>query len=274
VTVGVDGALSLIPAFSDDFPGTTLNSANWSTTVWSPGGSASVANSAVTVDGAGISTKQSFTQRSFEARALFTAGPPPFQNLGWSPDLNGSQWILFGEPGFDATHVYARVNTGSGEQLVQLPVSLGVYHTYRIDWGASAIDFYVDGTLATTIVATLNGAMPAWVSVGPTGHALTVDWARVLQYSATSGTYTSTALDAGASTPWGSVTLASVLPTGTSLGVQTRTSVDGVTWSAYQAVGTGGAIASPAGRYLQYQLAYTGTASASPSVSQVTVTFG
>jgi hypothetical protein len=274
VAVGADGSLSLVPALSDDFAGTSLNAANWSTTVWSTGGTAAVASGAVAVDGVGIATNQSYTQRSFEARALFTAGPPAFQNLGWSPDLNGSQWILVGEPGFDPAHVYARVNTGSGEQLVQLPVALGTYHTYRIDWGASAIDFSVDGNLATTITATLNNPMPAWVSVGPTGHALAVDWARVLQYSPTSGTYTSAALDAGASTPWQTLTTTGTTPAGTTLTVQTRTSSDGATWSAYQAVGAGGAIASGAGRYLQYQLAFAGSATASPSVSQVAVSFG
>jgi hypothetical protein len=274
LAVGVDGSLSLIPAFADDFTGTTLNSTNWSTTQWSPGGAATVSSSAVSVDGVGIGTSQSFTQRSFEARALFTAGPPAFQNLGWSPDLNGSQWILFGEPGFDSAHVYARVNTGSGEQLVQMPVTLGVYHTYRIDWRASAIDFSVDGTLMTTITATLNNPMPAWLSVGPTGHPLTVDWARVLQYSPTSGTYTSAALDAGASTSWQTLSTTGTTPSGTTLGVQTRSSVDGVTWSAYQVVGAGGAITSPQGRFLQYQLAFTGSTTAAPAVSQVTVTFG
>src|SRR5947209_13942553 len=116
--------------------------------------------------------------------------------------------------------------------------------------------------------------MGAWLSVGPTGHALAVDWARVLQYSATSGTFTSAALDAGASTPWQAVTLSSSTPAGTTLTVQTRTSSDGTTWSAYQAVGSGGAIASPAGRYLQYQVAFAGSATASPSVSQLTVSFG
>jgi hypothetical protein len=272
----VDSSLSLIPAFSDDFTGAALNTTNWSTTQWNPpSGTATVSGGSVSVDGAGISTKQSFTQRSFEARVIFTAGPPAFQNIGWSPDLNGSQWILIGEPGFDPTHVYARVATGSGsEQLIQLPVSLGVYHTYRIDWGASAINFWVDGTLMTTITATLNNPMPAWLSSGTSGHPLTVDWARVLQYSPTSGTYTSLALDAGAATTWDNLSLASVVPAGTTLGVQTRSSVDGVTWSTYQTLGASGGIASPAGRYLQYQLAFTGAASAAPSVSQVTVTFG
>jgi hypothetical protein len=272
VAVGADGALSLIPGFSDDFAGTSLNGTAWSTNVWSTGGAATVSNGAVTVDGVGLETKQTFTQRSFEARALFTVGPPAYQNIGWSPDLNGSQWILIGEPGADPTHVYARVSTGSGgEQLVQLPVTLGAYHTYRIDWGASQIDFSVDGTLATTITATLNNPMGAWLSVGPTGHAMTVDWARVLQYSPTSGAFSSPTLDAGSSTPWQTVTTSGTTPSGTTLGVQTRSSVDGVTWSAYQAVGSGGAIASPAGRYLQYQLAFTGTSAASPSVGGVTV---
>jgi hypothetical protein len=50
--------------------------------------------------------------------------------------------------------------------------------------------------------------------------------------------------------------------------------VDGVTWSAYQAVGSGGVIGSPAGQYLQYQLTFTGTSALTPSVSTVTVKFG
>ena len=126
----------------------------------------------------------------------------------------------------------------------------------------------------TTITATLNNPMAAWLSVGPTGHPLTVDWARVLQYAPTSGTYTSAALDAGATTPWQTLSTTGTTPSGTSLGVQTRSSVDGVTWSAYQAIGAGGAIANPQGRFLQYQLAFTGSSTTSPSVSQVTVTFG
>ena len=274
VTDGVDSNLSLVPALSDDFTGTTLNSALWATTVWGSGGNATVSNGSVAVDAAGIATKQTFTQRTFEARVLFTAGPPAFQNLGWSPDLN-SQWILVGEPGGDPTHVYARVNTGVGsEQLVQLPVTLGSYHTYKIVWGASQIDFYVDNTLATSITATLNNPMPTWASSGALGHPLTVDWARVLQYAPTSGTYTSNVLDAGASTPWQALTWVGAVPSGATLTGQTRTSADAATWSAYQPLGAGGAIASPAGRYLQYQLSLGGSATLSPSVTSVTVSFG
>jgi IPT/TIG domain/Glycosyl hydrolases family 16 len=157
---------------------------------------------------------------------------------------------------------------------VQLPATLGVYHTYRIVWGATQIDFYVDDVLATSITATLNNPMPAWISSGAAGHQLAVDWARVLQYPVTSGTFTSDVLDAGASTTWQALTWTGALPTGTTLTPQTRSSADATTWSAYQPLGAGGAIASPAGRFLQYQLAFAGGATASPSVNTVTVTFG
>jgi hypothetical protein len=274
VALGADSNLSLIPALSDDFTGTTLNGVTWSTSVWGSGGNAAVSNGGVTVDGAGIASRQTFTQRTFEARVLFTAGPPAYQNIGWSPDMSSS-WILIGEPGYDPAHVYARVNTGSdAEQLVQLPVTLGSYHTYKIVWGASQIDFYVDGTLATSINAALNNPMAEWISSGAFGHPLTVDWMRALQYAPTSGTYTSNVLDAGASTPWQALAWVGAVPSGATLTGQTRSSADAATWSAYQPLGAGGAIASPAGRYLQYQLSLGGTATVSPSVTSVTVSFG
>src|SRR5205823_2482889 len=77
-----------------------------------------------------------------------------------------------------------------------------------------------------------------------------------------------------ASTAWQALTTVGTTPTGTTQTVQTRTSANGTTWSAYQALGSGGTIASPAGRYLQYQLSFSGSVTASPSVSGVTVTFG
>jgi len=150
----------------------------------------------------------------------------------------------------------------------------GAEQSVHNDWKATQIDFYVDDALATSLAATLNNPMGAWISVGPTGHPLAADWARVLQYPVTSGTYTSTFLDAGSSTTWQTLAWTGTLPASTSLTPQTRTSVDGTTWSAYQALGSGGAIASPAGRYLQYQLGFSGTTTASPLVGTVTVAFG
>jgi hypothetical protein len=62
---------------------------------------------------------------------------------------------------------------------------------------------------------------------------------------------------------------------GGSATVETRTSSDGSTWSAWAAVGgSGGAIPSPDSRYLQYRISLaTSTTSTSPEVRQVSVSY-
>ena len=98
------------------------------------------------------------------------------------------------------------------------------------------------------------------------------DCARVDAYSTGSLSYTSSVKDAGVSVTWTTLSALSNVPTGTSLTFQTRTSPDTATWSAWTALGTGGTIASPAGRYIQYQatLATTST-QVSPDLDQVTL---
>jgi hypothetical protein len=83
-----------------------------------------------------------------------------------------------------------------------------------------------------------------------------------------SGTLTGCVVDAGAVVSWATASWVASVPGGTSLGVRTRTSVDGVTWSGWSAPLTvsGQAIGSPAGRYLQYELQL---ATADPAVSPV-----
>jgi hypothetical protein len=41
--------------------------------------------------------------------------------------------------------------------------------------------------------------------------------------------------------------------------IMTRTSVDGVSWSAWTAVTLGGTVASPKGRYIQYEALFATT---------------
>src|SRR5690606_35444907 len=59
---------------------------------------------------------------------------------------------------------------------------------------------------------------------------------------------------------------------GTSVQFETRTSADGTTWSTWQPTGAGGAIASPANRYIQYRLNLaTSDSTLSPEVRQVVI---
>jgi hypothetical protein len=84
-----------------------------------------------------------------------------------------------------------------------------------------------------------------------------VDWARVLSYVQT-GTYVSTAFDAGSSVQWTTASWLADLPAGTSILVETSTSdsLEGV-WSDWSAVNAAGQITSPQGRYIRYRLTLT-----------------
>lgn len=272
VALGPDGALALAPAVSDDFTGGALDTAAWQFAPWSPGGTVSVRDGTVTVNVASIRTVRRFVHGTFEARVQFTAGPPPFENIAWSADLNGPTAIMIGEPVDDPGHLYARIKQeGREEQRVQLPDAFDGYHVYRIAWGVARVDFYVDDALRATIPATLDTPMQAWISAATAGHAPVVDWARVLAADPSSGTFTSAKLDAGGDVAWRAVQMDATIPPGTMIALRTRTSPDGRFWSAFESVAANGVITSPPGRYFQYEIALSGTGGLSPAIRSIAV---
>jgi hypothetical protein len=275
VTVDLTDALSLVPTVSDDYDSPTIDSARWQVVPWGAGGTVTVRDGMATANIAALRSRRAFVHRTLEARLRFTAGAQPFQNLAWSADLNGATAILIGKPQADSGHLYARVkHEGEVDRLVQLPVSLedGEYHTYGIVWGASRVDFTVDGVLRATIPITLDTPMFAWISAA-SAQPLVADWARILDYGEVTGTFTARPIDAGVRTLWQTVTIRGTVSAGTQVRLQTRTSADGVTWSLYAVVDDRGAIASPPGRYLQYTIAIDGTVSSSPAIAALTLTF-
>jgi len=180
--------------------------------------------------------------------------------------------------GNDALHLYARVlpagstayNTGNDKILIG--DYLGTQHTYRIDWKADSIDFYVDNNLITTVTATItntmNVAVSDYQSATPT---LTVDWLRLTPY-ASPCTFTSRVIDAGQLVDWLDLSWVGTAPTGTTVGFETRTSVDNATWSAWQPVNS--PLANPNGQYIQYRasLGTTDTAQ-TPVIESVTLSY-
>jgi hypothetical protein len=76
---------------------------------------------------------------------------------------------------------------------------------------------------------------------------------------APAGTFTSRVLDAGqAGTQWLTLDTAVSAPTATALALETRSgnsAAPDAGWSGWQPVASGGAIASPSARYIQYRAA-------------------
>ena len=103
--------------------------------------------------------------------------------------------------------------------------------------------------------------------------SLLVDWLHMTPYPG-SGVFQSRVFDAGSVFDWTTLSSNSTLPGGTSIAIETRTgnvaSPDG-SWSPWSAV-SGGTIASPNGRYIQYRATLsTSDTSRTPVLEQVSL---
>ena len=109
-------------------------------------------------------------------------------------------------------------------------------HTYRIEWTASAIRFYVDGTLRhTSAIAITDQLRPIASDFGAGGGALAIDWMRMSPYPA-AGSFTSRVFDAGSTVGWQQLSADELHPVNTSLGFEVRSgnvAVPDASWSSF-----------------------------------------
>ncbi|MBL8056601.1 MAG: hypothetical protein JNK29_07880, partial [Anaerolineales bacterium] len=284
VTNAAGGELRLAAAVEDDFDGTALNTTRWTSgRVYTWGGSApTLAGGRLTLDSAYIRSQASLAAgaRAMEFRARLRASA---QDTGWGSFGLGRQSQPYGATaGFahrlfetdNVSQLYATSRDGSaaGAFPTIAGVDLTAWHTYRVEWGAAATQYFIDGVLQQTFAGTAATSAWAWFYTADPGSQVQVDWVRVAPYPA-SGEFISCAVDAEETTTWGTLALAADTPAGTAVAAETRTSADNANWSAWTAVGAGGQIASPAGRFLQYRLTFsTANPLISPEVRQVVVT--
>lgn len=166
------------------------------------------------------------------------------------------------------------VNNWGSASAAQM-AGMNEFRTYAIYWDTRATQYLIDGGTIITADAGASQPLPhAGISTLPTyvllysqdpswfdgGRSpLLVDWVRAGAYP-TQGRYTSCVLDAGAIVNWSQAAISASIPAETSIVVESRTSQDGVTWSAWSAtpIATAGAtqltLHNPGGRYFQYRL--------------------
>ncbi|HEY3107828.1 MAG TPA: galactose oxidase-like domain-containing protein, partial [Chloroflexota bacterium] len=267
------GELRRSAALEDYFNG-PLSSGLWSWGSWNgttyspaPAGGALPVQSA---GGAWLRSAVPFSQQTLEGRVSF--GPGPWQHVGFADQGFASSYAILSTAEGGGT-LYARTFDGVAETRTALPtVALGGYHDLRIAWGAGAVDYYVDGAPVAHHPVALGGALYVYASNnGPA--ALGLDFLRVASYAPGASVFVSCVKDAGASGAWGQLAWDAQVPAGTGLALETRSSVDGLIWSDWAAVAaSGGAIGSPAGRYLQYRATLTSSATDSPRLDLVRFT--
>ena len=277
---GPDGEIQLQPTVGDEFDGSALSS-TWTSKPWKPGGMTWLYGGSVFSDTTAIFPSDFYPgPRVLEFSATFQ--PVNDQAVGLGNDLSDFPYAIFttGLNG-DPFMIYA-TSGGNPESQINTPlpnVSLYVPHRFRIEWTPSTIRYYVDGALvATHAIAIDQEIRPVISDYGLFGAAVKVDWIRMSTYAST-GTFTSRVLDSGpGANDWATLTPHTTLPTGTSITYQTRsgaTRTPDASWSGWQSLGTGNAIASPNSRFLQYRATLNTTnTGVTPILDRVSVTFG
>ena len=146
-----------------------------------------------------------------------------------------------------------------------------------MDATTDVVSYFVDGTLRTQHIVATEPALYVYLSHNGQGVTppLEVDQLDLLPSYVQSGIHTSCALDAGRQAIWESLNWAATLPASTTLTVSARSSTDGAVWSAWSDVpSSGGALAVPTGRYLQYRLSLATTDTlTSPRFDAMTATY-
>ena len=279
----LDGEVQLQPTVAENFDGTSL-SAPWTMRAFDAGGSVVLGGGVLLADDAVAHTTGFYDPpRVIEFSAAFR--PVNDQAVGFGTDLTQAPFAAFstGVDG-DPFQLYASSVAGGGlpETDTPLPgVTLGVAHRFRIEWTPTRVDFFVDGVSVATHnhSETIDGPLrPAISDFGLFGASTKVHWLRMGGYG-TTGMFTSRVLDSGpGARTWTTLTAASTLPTGTGITFETRsggTATPGTTWSGWQAVGSGGAIASPAARFIQYRARLTSSSGrVTPTLQRVQIGYG
>jgi hypothetical protein len=195
-----------------------------------------------------------------EGRVSF--GATPYQHFGLATDLDavaGRYWAIFSTGGTNST-LFARVNVSGTMRDVNLGALPSGYHTYKIMPAASGFQFYVDGTLATTINLTFPVGTPSRFigSAFNGGNPLRADGIKAVNHNLT-GTFTSAVYDAGQTVQWEKISWQATAPTNTTVKVEVMTSDDAATWSNWVEVTNAAALTSVTGRFVRYKVTLTTT---------------
>ncbi|MBE2225107.1 MAG: family 16 glycosylhydrolase, partial [Anaerolineae bacterium] len=275
-----DGELLLVPTVGEEFSGPGLP-VGWSSIPWTSGGGATVSGGQLSVDGALFATDSYYGPgRTLEFVATF--GADTYQHIGFGQDFEvaGTEtWAIFGTLN-STTSLYARTNNLGDMNDFQIPIPLsgswiGSAHNYRINWGVSSIEFYIDGSLVHSQPVTISTDMrPAISDYNLPAPSIDVDWIRMSPYSS-SCVFDSRSINAGASTTWADLDWTGSVPLNTTADFYTRVSDDiNGPWSDWALVdGAGNLTGIVDGQYIQYRIELASTDdSVTPIIEDVTLT--
>jgi hypothetical protein len=246
------GEVVLTPAVVADFGGDVLP-AGWSVTPWVAGGTGTLDDGMLVLDGAKVGCDALLqSPRSLEIRATFASRPD--QHAGFGTNFVDVPWVMFSTKW--GRRLYGRTHLLNLEDTKLAGTWLGAPHLFRIDWNVLDIVFSIDGQRCVQLMVPVPGHMRALAANQRLGREpLRVEWIRVSPYAPT-GRFTSRPFDAGSTVDWATAAWEADVPEGTSLALSVRTGdtsrPDG-DWSTWRRLDASGASVAARSRYLQYR---------------------
>jgi hypothetical protein len=248
----LSGEVVLRPKLAAEFTGDDLP-AGWSVTPWREGGTATVGDGMISLDGARLGCDPLLlSPRSLEISAVFAARPD--QHAGFGTTFDDVPWVMFstkwGRRLYGRTHLLNVEDKKLPGQWFDGP------HRYRIDWNVLDIVFSADGERLAQILVPVPGYMRALAGNQRLGsEPLRIEWMRLSPY-APSGSFTSRIFDASTVVDWHELTWEAEAPAGARLDIHVRTGevpdVD-PTWSPWRPVARPGEVVGATARFLQYR---------------------
>ncbi len=258
-----------------EFTATTQPS-GWTSSTLVTGGTTTYSGGQATLSGSRLYTGTLSGSSSFSAVATVGTG----HTLGWGSIATGSTAVTASFVGSSGGRLSARVNDArTNNRTIAIPGSWSdAPHEYRVDRSGNTAVFFVDGTQVASSAFAPTVTLRV-LAIDPTTAAPTmpIDWVRVAPY-ATSSTFTSGVIDAGATVGWDLLTRDATAPTGTTLTIQVRSgavATPGTSWTAWTTVSPTSNSITRSARYVQYRLQFTssGTRFVSPTVRGVTLSY-
>lgn len=246
------GEVLLRPKVAAEFTGDELP-AGWSVIPWKEGGSATLGDGMISLDGARVGCDTLLpSPRALEMSAVFAARPD--QHAGFGTNFDDVPWVMFstkwGRRLYGRTHLLNVEDKKLPGQWFDGP------HRYRIDWNVLDTVFSVDGMRVAQLLVPVPGYMRALAGNQRLGtEPLRVEWMRLSPY-APAGSFTSRVFDAGTVADWHELSWEAEVPDVTRLDLHVRagdTAEPDASWSPWSPAARSGAAGGAGGRYLQYR---------------------
>lgn len=273
VSETTDGEVILRPVEGVEFEDPTLP-VEWEAVTFSSGTGVSIAGGEATVDGARVNTTALYGPgHSVEFVATFQSSAN--QHAGFALTTQEALWAIFSTAS-GGTSLQARTHNGTTFFNTDLgSATLGSAHLYRVDWNATSVDFYIDGSLVHSDTITYTDDMrPLAADSAFAASGFSVDWFRMTPHAGTAS-YHSQVTDSLGSTNWTSASWNASEPTSTSVSMLVRTGDTAIpdgSWTVFSSLATPGDPIGQTARYLQYRADLTTSdVSITPALEDVTV---